>query len=168
MTLSIWAAPKLAKSFIFNWIQMWLVWCVTLNWFIWTSLEKLGKKSANTHIFCPIVEFSWKRRSTSMSKLQVVMHQVIPPTTCRGELWAEVFSVKCTITINTSVHGRGGLANPTERKTLKQTKETCSFSASNSTSLPVSVLMCWYCLNGDTHHSGEYCSAYLHLNAEHK
>ena len=34
-----------------------------------------------TNIFCPIVEFSWKRRSTSTSKLQVVMHQVIPPTT---------------------------------------------------------------------------------------
>lgn len=33
------------------------------------------------YIFCPMVEFSWKSRSTSTSTLQVVTHQVIPPTT---------------------------------------------------------------------------------------
>lgn len=31
-----------------------------------------------------MVEFSWNSRSTSMSKLHVVMHQVIPPTTWGG------------------------------------------------------------------------------------
>ena len=30
-----------------------------------------------------MVEFSWNSRSTSTSKLQVVMHQVMPPTTWR-------------------------------------------------------------------------------------
>lgn len=44
-----------------------------------------GDVTIGTYIFWPMVEFSWKSRSTSMSKLQVVMHQVIPPTTCGGE-----------------------------------------------------------------------------------
>ncbi len=43
-----------------------------------------NKTNKQTYIFWPMVEFSWKRRSTSMSKLHVVMHQVIPPTTWGG------------------------------------------------------------------------------------
>jgi len=39
-------------------------------------------KTPPTHIFCPMVEFSWKRRSTSTSKLASCRHHVIPPTIC--------------------------------------------------------------------------------------
>ena len=41
--------------------------------------------SAQAHIFCPMVEFSWKRRSTSTSKLLACRHHVMPPTICSGE-----------------------------------------------------------------------------------
>lgn len=36
------------------------------------------------------------------------------------------------------------------------------------TSLPISVLMWWCCVSGDTYLSGEYCSCLLHLNGEQK
>ena len=48
------------------------------------STIKIPASTDSTHIFCPMVEFSWKRRSTSMSMLQVVIHHVIPPTTYNG------------------------------------------------------------------------------------
>ena len=41
--------------------------------------------SPQAHIFCPMVEFSWKRRSTSTSKLLACRHHVMPPTICSGE-----------------------------------------------------------------------------------
>ena len=41
-----------------------------------------GSIKKKIYIFWPIVEFSWKSRSTSRSKLHVEMHHVIPPTTC--------------------------------------------------------------------------------------
>lgn len=37
-----------------------------------------------------------------------------------------------------------------------------------SSSLPISVLMWWYCVSGDTYFSGEYCSCLLRLNGEQK
>lgn len=49
------------------------------------SFYALPWQALTTYIFWPIVEFSWKSKSTSMSKLQVVMHQVIPPTTCKTQ-----------------------------------------------------------------------------------
>jgi hypothetical protein len=40
----------------------------------------------NSHIFLPIVEFSWNSKSTSRSISQDVMHHVIPPTTFKSQV----------------------------------------------------------------------------------
>lgn len=55
-----------------------------------TSLTENTVMLGTTYIFCPIVEFSWNSRSTSMSKLHVVMHHVIPPTTYYNIWFREV------------------------------------------------------------------------------
>lgn len=44
------------------------------------------------YIFCPMVEFSWKSRSTSTSKLASCRHQVIPPTIC-SKVWSCHYSL---------------------------------------------------------------------------
>jgi hypothetical protein len=54
--------------------------------------KKNNKKTQITYIFWPIVEFSWKSKSTSTSKLHVVIHQVIPPTTCKKQGKVLIFS----------------------------------------------------------------------------
>ena len=56
-------------------MYLWKLWCLLLQ-------DKEEKTSVGvSYIFCPMVEFSWKSRSMSMSTLQVVIHHVIPPTT---------------------------------------------------------------------------------------
>lgn len=53
----------------------------------WINMENVGcswqwKKLNDIYIFWPMVRFSWKSKSTSMSTLHVSMHHTIPPTTC--------------------------------------------------------------------------------------
>lgn len=46
---------------------------------------------------------------------------------------------------------------------------TSTYSTSvRASSPPTSAPMWRFCLSGDTFHSGEHCSSYLHLNGEHR